>query len=570
MSSESSERVKNSRSISSRLFFILGLLVLLAICLTGLSVWSTTNLLNTLNDAVGDSSKRERLSTQIEKDLLAVSRAEKSLILAKTTKKREVFNARIEARTQSVNRHTTELESLIGAEKKEALDLFKKELSKYLISSGKVQKAVADGKARKAFRISAGRGRKSLTKLEDQIQAIVAANRLAIETAASDAEKLGNRVLKFTIFLSVIGIICVGGFATFVFTRGIINPLSEITNAMRRLAEGDKMIDIPGVDRGDEIGTMADALQVFKHSMITADTDRDASVARARQREERAEEISSHTKVFDGASKQSIEMVASAAMQLKSTAEIMVNLVEETNAKCSVVTTASHEASSNVQTVASAAEQLSASVSEISRQVSQATEISSQAVTDTENANQEVAGLAKAAQNIGNVIALITDIAEQTNLLALNATIEAARAGDAGKGFAVVASEVKNLANQTAKATEEIGTQINSIQSSTESAVDAIERIGTTIKQVSEITSVIAIAVEEQGSATDEIAKNAEDASAGTQQVNTNINGVTEVASNTGKKSTEVLESAAVLQKQSDVLGEEINTFLKNIGSAKL
>jgi signal transduction histidine kinase len=51
-------------------------------------------------------------------------------------------------------------------------------------------------------------------------------------------------------------------------TRSIAVPITHMTSAMTRLAKGDTTIEVPGVDRGDEIGAMASAAQVFKDSMI--------------------------------------------------------------------------------------------------------------------------------------------------------------------------------------------------------------------------------------------------------------------------------------------------------------
>jgi len=365
----------------------------------------------------------------------------------------------------------------------------------------------------------------------------------------------------------VIGVL-LGGVLAWMIGNGIANPIVSMTQAMGRLADGDKSVDVPGVGRGDEVGHMALAVQVFKDNSIKADEQAAQQKREQEQREHRARVITDLTRNFDQQVTGILDTVAGAAETMESSAHAMTAAADQASQQSTTVADAAQLASENVQTVATASEELSNSIDEISRQVSQSTQISTNAVTEVEGANEKVHGLAEAASKIGEVVALITDIADQTNLLALNATIEAARAGDAGKGFAVVASEVKNLANQTAKATEEISNQISGIQGATDAAVVAIGSIGGTISEMSEIVAAIASAVEEQGAATQGISRSVEEAARGTQDVTTNIAQVSQAASETGQVSNQVLGASRDLAHQSVDLKRLVETFLTDVRAA--
>ncbi|EWY37060.1 hypothetical protein N825_21685 [Skermanella stibiiresistens SB22] len=380
-----------------------------------------------------------------------------------------------------------------------------------------------------------------------------------------------NAFIEFTenliLGLSVAGFL-LGATLAWMIGRAISRPITGMTDAMRRLAGGDRTVGIPGVGRLDEIGAMAEAVDVFKQNAITA--DRLATEQRTEQarKEARTAEVMRLVGDFDGSVSMILRTVSSAATELDGTAQSMAAIAEETDRQATASAAAAEQTSVNVQTVASATEEMTGSLHEIARQVTRSNTIATQAVEQAERTNATVRGLADAARTINEVVVLISDIASQTNLLALNATIEAARAGEAGKGFAVVASEVKSLANRTSRATGEISAQISAMQAATEGAVTAIQDIGVTIGAINDSSTTIAAAVEEQSAATAEISRNVTQAAAGTREVSANVSQVTQASQQTGAAASQVLGAAGELAQQAEMLRGEVERFLAGIQAA--
>ncbi len=524
-------------------------------------------------DFEGLVRKFEALGEKVGAELVAVGKlAESAKSHAVTQAGRELFEGVIADMKNIETQHAAFDGDAIAALK--------------LLNAGKIEEAIAfEGK----IAIAEDRLDRALEGLLKKVESFT------LQAAQSAEAKEQNAIMMIAI-MGAAALFCSSLIAFLLVRTSISRPLGEVVRGLNALTAGD--LDVEIVARSDdEIGQVATALLTFKETLIRtrqleqeqkaaekkaeeeearrAMAEREAAAKEAADKERAAQEVAARTAKmeqiiasFDQEVTNVLQLVSSAATELRASAESMTKTADHTSQQSSAVAAASEEASANIQTVASAAEELSASVGEIGRQVSESSRIAATAVAEASNTNQKVQGLAEAAQKIGEVVSLINDIASQTNLLALNATIEAARAGEAGKGFAVVASEVKSLATQTAKATEEIGGQIGAIQEATGEAVTAIEGISEVIGQISEISTAVATAVEEQGSATREIASNVQQAAAGTQEVSGNIVQVNQAASETGQSAGEVLTAAEELSRQGEMMRRQVDDFLQKIRAA--
>ncbi|KQO88382.1 methyl-accepting chemotaxis protein [Methylorubrum extorquens] len=405
----------------------------------------------------------------------------------------------------------------------------------------------------------------------DGINATGLSVRSKLETALQDGVEQSNALMTRakTVQLILFGLILATGAAlAFLIARSLIRPISGMTAAMSHLAAGETAIEVPSRDAVDEMGRMAEAVEVFRQNAVARVELEAERVAQQSARQRRADRVDGLVRGFEDKIAASIAIVTSAATELDSTARSMTQVADNTNGQAVASSAAAEEATVNVQTVAAAAEEMVASLSEIERRVQQSNDVAGHASHEARTTTDSMSHLSRAAEKIGEAVTMISGLASQTNLLALNATIEAARAGEAGRGFAVVATEVKELAAQTARTTEAISDQVSAIQTASTQALGAIQQIGRTIVSVNDITASIAATVVQQTAATNEIARNASEAARGTQDVSMSVAQVQALSSETGSAAQQVMMASSELSTQSENVRREVEDFLAAIRAA--
>jgi methyl-accepting chemotaxis protein len=371
------------------------------------------------------------------------------------------------------------------------------------------------------------------------------------------------------LFAGTAAVIAVAIVLALLLGRSMARPVRALTGAVHLLSRGDTGITIPGGDRHDEFGTMAQAIEVFRTAMVDAERlRREQEEIKIKTAADRRVAMGATADAFEKNVRGVVDRVASAATDMRSTAEVLSTTAEEASRKIIAMAGAAKQAAGNVETVAAAAEELSRSITEIGERAEKSTRIAQDASELAARTEATVDGLARVAQKIGDVVELIKSIASRTNLLALNATIESARAGEAGRGFAVVAVEVKALATQTAEATDEIRQQIGEMQGATEQTVASIREISGTIGEINEIVLAIAAAVVEQTAATGEIAGSVHQAAQGTIEISGNVGGVSAAAAHTGAAASQMLGAASALSQEAESLRQEVVTFIDGLRAA--
>ncbi|WP_245318635.1 CHASE3 domain-containing protein, partial [Bradyrhizobium sp. DOA1] len=244
---------------------------------------------------------------------------------------------------------------------------------------------------------ASGAGKKAMDGLRAVVQEMDAEERslLSVRGAAA-ASASSNATLSMLIGGVVTLLLSLAG--AFGVAFAVTRPIQRITTEMGVLAKGDTSVTISATERKDEIGEMAQAVQVFKTNAIEVERLKAEQVeVERRNAEQRKHDMIRLADDFENAVGQIIGTVSSASTQLESSATTLTGTAERSQKLATTVAGASEEASTNVQSVASATEEMASSVGEISRQVQESARMAGDAVGQARATTERVSELSKAA-----------------------------------------------------------------------------------------------------------------------------------------------------------------------------
>ena len=165
----------------------------------------------------------------------------------------------------------------------------------------------------------------------------MAASKQEVVTATAQANRI-NMAIAIVVVISLI--------ASVIFSfLGIARPMTRLNGALGEMAGGNLDIEIPGANRGDEIGDLAKTVTVIREN--AEQKARDEAEARIRQdqiaAQQRKADMIRLADDFEGAVGEIVETVSSASTELEASAGTLTSTAERAQELTTMVAAASEE-----------------------------------------------------------------------------------------------------------------------------------------------------------------------------------------------------------------------------------
>ena len=345
------------------------------------------------------------------------------------------------------------------------------------------------------------------------------------------------------------------------FAARIVEPISEIKNAVNEVAQGNFDVSIT-YESTDELGDMAQQIRnmIKTTKAIISDTSRGL-----KEMANGNFDISPEVQ-YVGIYKEIEDALKEIIISMSNTLGVMKYSSNQVASGAEQISIGAQDLSQGATEQASSIQELSATLSEIYDKISEnaknsqnAEHLSCDAVENIDESDRKMSEMIIAmeditnrANEIGKIVKTIDDIAFQTNILALNAAVEAARAGDAGKGFAVVADEVRNLAQKSAEAAKNttvlIEGTVESIINGRNIATSTADVLKISVSKVDEAKKMIELI----STASAEEAESAKQVTIGLEQISAVVQNNSATSEESAAASEKLYSEAAGLKKISD------------------
>jgi methyl-accepting chemotaxis protein len=284
--------------IRTRIFMIVAVMGLVVCVVGGIALFVSDTFTKQVN-ALQNASSRAFAGEHLNRLVTAVVMDARGIYASKTTEAAKPFGEGIMASLDKIDAHLAEWRTLVPEADLAGFDAMAAKAAEFrtfraeTARLGNIDPVLANEQGNN----EANRANRKAYQAE--INAVVESDQARFDQITAEINGFKDLVIPVVLGTTIVGLMLGLGVAGFVASRHLTRPIGRITDTMGRLAEGELNIEVPYAGGKDEIGQMADAVQVFKDNAIRVAEMNEDERARHAKAAERARVMEDFQNAFD-------------------------------------------------------------------------------------------------------------------------------------------------------------------------------------------------------------------------------------------------------------------------------
>ncbi|KQS90397.1 MULTISPECIES: methyl-accepting chemotaxis protein [unclassified Rhizobium] len=251
--------------IRGKIYLIVAVMSMIALVVTGIALTVITQYNNKLAQ-FDNASDRAYNGEHLNRLVTAVVMEARGIYAAPTVEKSKGFAEGITKNLGKIDALLTEWRPLVPVEQLPAFDAVVKraaEFRTFRTETARLSQEVSPQAANEQGNNELNRANRKAFQAE--IDAIVETDRAALDQIQQEVNSIELQMIWLVLLTAGVGLVVGTGVAVYIGTK-LSQPILQLTDTMKHLADGDLDADVPFAGRKDEIGEMAGAVEVFKRN----------------------------------------------------------------------------------------------------------------------------------------------------------------------------------------------------------------------------------------------------------------------------------------------------------------
>jgi methyl-accepting chemotaxis protein len=260
------DMLKKSPSIKTSLVAAFSLLVLLLVLQGAFALWSMNGVFSNVERLAKTSVPAVDITNRLNISIANLRALQTRHILSSTPEALQSADAAVAKEVKKLTDRMARYEAMISLpEERPAFEGFKASAARYIEAGETLLALSRAGDKAAASALLTGDMVTAYDEMDSFADTFRDANVAAAEAMYADSAESFHLSLMSNAAMLVIGLLA--GMAAMMFvTREVTRPLGQATRVMGRLAKGDFAVEIAHLDRQNEIGDMARAVDIFRQN----------------------------------------------------------------------------------------------------------------------------------------------------------------------------------------------------------------------------------------------------------------------------------------------------------------